>query len=447
MGSCCVTLEMLDFIVRAIVAFGLLSIPWLHAYLPVETVWGVVLLGTVCWGAALGRSASLSIRLRWGIVCLLVFVGLQACSLLNRGAVDPGDGFPDAGRLTVALSAWLPGTVAWLASVRWLAWWWGLTGLVAWWVSARDRGPRPPSLWLWGLFLGAVFSMTAGLAGKAGYILPGFSAHHGVFQPFPYRNHGVAYAVLGMCSGLALAVRLWPKQRVVAFVLAVASIAALGALPWSQSRFAFVPQLVIAAGLLFLVTRALLPQWQRALGRKRSKALFAVLAGVGLVTVWLAGDFTGRMRDTRRQFDLVLSGEYPDLRLPSAGAALEAGWSRFPWGWGGGSFPAILPLFAGDSFYAEIYQPETNNFGRLIPSPAAHNDWAEWWSEFGAIGLGLLFAGLMLLRTPCERASGTERTLLMLGAVVLLVFSCFDYPLHSPPVLFAGVAYWVGRRF
>jgi hypothetical protein len=436
------SLCMPDSVFRLVVAFALVFLPWAEAFAPEAGLWGLSLAAMAFWGIALVRIPRLSTRGVSVLTCLVGFLALQILSLLNRGSVDPGAGFPEDGQLMESMYAWLPGTVAFESSISWLIRWSLLTGMVAWWISC-PREKEEGNLWLGSLFLGTVFTVVAGLAGKAGLILPGFTDHHGIFQPFAYRNHAVAYASLGISAGLILAVKVRLRFRLLSLLLGLLSLGALVALPWSQSRFAFLPQLFLGSGLLFLGARMVMPAWRERFQRKRFLVLFGAVTALSLIAIWHMGDFTGRMRDTHRQINLLLAGEYPDLRLPAAGSALKAGWDRFPFGWGGGSYPEVLPLFAGSAFYAEVYQPETNNFGRLIPSPAAHNDWAEWWSEFGAIGLGLIFATLILMRNKAESGHTAERSFSLLGLLVLLVFSLFDYPLHSLPVLFAATVYWL----
>lgn len=439
---------MIDRILRAIVAVGLVGLPWLYPYAPILSAVSIAGVGILFWAVAARYLAVQRNAAFWGALLLLGFLGLQTLSLLNRGMIDPGEGYPGEARLVEPLFGWLPGTVVAEDSLWWICWWWGLLGVVVW-MRCRKSEIGDATLWLTAFFIGMVITVAAGLLGKGGSLLPGFTLHHGVFQPFGYRNHGVAYAVLGISAGGVMALRTWPSRRWLSIVFAVCCLGALVALPWSQSRFSIIPQIVFGSGLLVLAKQRFLSRRsnEHAVPRVLIAVLVAITA-VALFSVWEAGDLTGRMRDTERQIDLVLEGQYPDLRIPAAESALKAGWNRFPWGWGLGSFPAYLPLFAGPAFYAEVYQPETNHFGRLISSPAAHNDLAGWWAEMGAIGISLLFSGLLLLKKSVPGPSGKGRGSLFysLGVVVLLTFILFDYPMHYPPVTFAGFVF-VALRF
>jgi hypothetical protein len=441
--------NLFDRLLRLLVPGTGVLLPWGYAYAPDVCALWVLGLGVAAVGVGWTQRASLGPVGRWGVLAAAAFLGLQGLSLLNPGEVHPGTGHPGSATLGEALMAWLPGTVAPGESLRWWAWWAGTLGVMGWLaVSPLRRADVERGLAVF--WIGACLTIGAGLLGKAGYLLPGFTDHHGVWQPFAYRNHGVAYAVLGLGAGGTLAVLRWKRSRWQGVTLACLVIVLAAMLPLSQSRFAFVPQLFFAAALISGLVRGFGAGSARWLARPVVRWGLVAATGVGLATLWVTLGLTGRMNDTYRQLRLVAEGNYPDLRLPAAGTAAEAGWARLPWGWGAGAYPEVLPLFAGAAFYSEAYQPETKNFGKLIPTVAAHNDLLEWWMEFGALGLALLAVALWGLRPRhrlCVLPGWASPDPLRFALAAGGFFVLFDYPLHYPPTFWAfGVLAWLAWR-
>lgn len=437
---------MADRLLASGLAVLLIALPWLSAFAP--RVLLVLLAGTGLIGWILGIRQVMAQRSRLGILagaCWLLFILIQAVALLFTVEIDAGDRRPGSAVLTGQLPAWLPGTVAASAHRDWLLCFCGALGIGFWLMfsDARDAIRRQvlPAFWL-----SALIVLVAGLVGRMGWLLPGMPEHHSVFQPFEYRNHGAMFIFLGLCIGAAQALRIWPRRRILAVMVGLVSFGAALALPFSGSRIGLLALLVFSGAILLwsvgqrmgIRRRTGRHGWIATLGL--ASALVISLAVVGISALAL----TGRLQVTRMQLEAIAQERYPDLRIPAAMAAWEAAMDRPVWGWGAGSFTEYLPLFAGDAFYELRYQPETRNFGQLIPAEAAHNDLIEWLSEFGLIGLGLLVLPWFALWTQARKGSRRcpASTLVLIGGGVFLAASLYDYPLHHPAGLVALFVYW-----
>ncbi len=442
--------EMMDRLLAGLLGVIIVGLPWVSfygvAYFPVAAGG----LGALYWIRAwigICQRGSVSSMIAGG--CWVAFLLVQAAALLHVGGIDPGDRTPGSATIVEALVPYLPGTVSpdlQRAAIGVFAL---ALGACAWLVDAPVGSAE--RRWMAGcFFVAALVAVTAGVLGKEGYLLPGFGGHHAVFQPFEYRNHSVLFSLLGLSCSLAVALSI---GRMLGGCVIVIAMAAAFCLPLSGSRLAVVTQVafVTLLGAGIVLRRDVF----RRVYAGRSRVLILALAGIGLLVVggvssWALAS-TGRMKDTTAQLEALSQGEFPDLRIPAAMAAWKAAEDRPLWGWGAGSFPEYLPIYAGDSFYARRHQPETKNFGKLIPTPAAHNDLVEWLSEFGAIGLSLLLAPLFIHRFRSRggtRSGSAESGFMRVGIAVFLGAALYDYPLHHPAVLIAFFVLWgVERSF
>ena len=207
------------------------------------------------------------------------------------------------------------------------------------------------------------------------------------------------------------------------FSLVALALLMLASLPLTGSRAAF---LLAVLGLV-AVPLLLLRGGRRSSGRSTPRtwiirgllgalALGAVIAAIG----WL-------------RFDLA-----EEVRGSVAIATARMGVDHAPWGAGVGSF---VPWFE-QAAPAALVQSEYFNH--------AHNEYAQWWLESGALGLLSLLAvaGLLIACFPRRSLALPDRGVAVaawLGCVLVLLHSLVDYPLRTPALmtvtaLLAGIA-------
>jgi hypothetical protein len=106
-------------------------------------------------------------------------------------------------------------------------------------------------------------------------------------------------------------------------------------------------------------------------------------------------------------------------------------------GHGFNSYPSINPLFQSN------YVRDARSVGLeaahnpYIPLVAhAHNDWIEWWCEWGLLGMLILFIPLLVVAISVLLGNfSLNSKLLMAGVVMILLYSFIDFPTRTPACL------------
>jgi O-antigen ligase len=249
---------------------------------------------------------------------------------------------------------------------------------------------------------------------------------------FFYKNHNGAYlaALTALVVGLAASAGrtrarwLWGA---VAFVLWVAT-AAVG----SRIATAFATAWGVVYFLWYWRSRG---QYQPP---GRLLAVVAVAAGlaVALLVVTGSGRRLERFGEAGASPADFLQGGSFRMLLRQVGITMW--WDHPVTGWGGGSFLYLFGSYQQriPAVAAHMYanQPTLNH----LFIPYADSDWVEFLVEYGALGVGLMVAGLILrLRAWMRWRSWTNglSLFLMLGSLGLVLHAYNDSILRNPALL------------
>jgi len=267
----------------------------------------------------------------------------------------------------------------------------------------------------------------------------GFLEWHGVhtfFASFSYHNNWAAYALIGICIGLALIYNEVQKGKkifgrsssgllylVVIFFMAV-SIPSLG----SRSGTALL--LIICSGLLFnwIVLRKNI-----SLGGRLFRVLAAcALISVAVISVYSVGEkfVQGSISKSLSEIERVEAGGTGNLRFLIWEETIRLGMIK-PWlGWGWGSFKRIfihktrLPL-------------DLTSIQARGRSSHSYNDWLQHWFELGVIGFLLFLSvpvGFFYYAVKNGKRSYFSNWLYV-GCLLTLVYALVDLPFGCPAVL------------
>ncbi len=205
--------------------------------------------------------------------------------------------------------------------------------------------------------------------------------------PFVNRNH---YAVFCELS-LPLLVYAWRRTETRYYLVAAAVMVAAALAGGSRTGAA-----------LLLVEVVVLARWKHVLVSVPAAAvaasLFVLLAGGARITEPLKGDH----------------------RLEIWASSVQMIAAKPAMGWGAGEFTRIYPA------YAKFDSGEFVN--------AAHSDWLEWGSEFGAPAAMLVLAGL------CWWLRKTIHFTPSWGILVGALHATVDFPFHLPGLLVFAAA-------
>jgi len=316
---------------------------------------------------------------------------------------------------------------AWALGLPWLA---CFLGVLAW---ARDTATQRQLLRL--IVMLAVASMMLGALQMG---IPRDSALHpfpewaplflGVFAHFNHQGTSVAVGLL-----LALALWLGELQRPSAAqgrgrlfrssALGVAALFLLAALPLTTSRAA-VTLAVVGVPLVLVAMRAFAPAGgsHRWLPRAAVAAAVCVAAfGVVATVTWLQVDATQELRAPMRVASAVLAREHAPLGIGIGG---------------------FVPAFAAAAPDALLLENYINH---------AHNEYLQWWAEFGWVGLlvAIVAVGLMgaaviaAIRNLKDSPGGRDLLVGCCAALgMILAHSVVEYPLRTTSLaaVFAAMA-------
>jgi len=328
--------------------------------------------------------------------------------------------------------AWLPSVVAKSVSLPMIL---QLSGsiVLAWSLLAVGRTRRTARALLIGLVVNAFILSLVGAYFKvtgAENILNFFkSVNASFFASFTYHNHWVAFAGfhLFLASGLLSYYRDYFRERggglnIVGFL-------------WVCCFFLFLSLFLVESRSGLLVALLYLAFVLANVLRKRVKQLKAgpwvvIPAGVSLLAIGIVS------------FQIVLP------QLTHTTERIEASWYQF-WdeeqevdnfrfnvgpkitsdlieekpifGWGWGSYPFAMSIYAGD--YLDNYMAQF-----------AHNDWLQFISELGIVGL-LLFVFPIIHMSAYFRSADALARFSRWGTIVLLFLAFFEGPMTNPVVL------------
>ena len=245
---------------------------------------------------------------------------------------------------------------------------------------------------------------------------------------FVNRNHFAGYMELCLSAGLGLLVgnltgksaHTWRQflRNSVAWIFSIrmqlrlALVVMVIALILSRSRMgnsAFFISMLVTGGIALL------------LSKRAPRSMMVLIASLVVIDIALVGAYFG----VEKVVDRLEQTQMKDERRESTQAL--AIWQDYPvFGSGLGSFRVVFPKYRG----ADLGEPYTH----------AHNDYVEFASETGAVGLGLL--GLLVLMSfgAALRAQFARHNPLMrgfsfgaiMGIISLMIHSSVDFNLQIP---------------
>ena len=274
---------------------------------------------------------------------------------------------------------------------------------------------------------------------------PGAVAH----GSFVNRNHFAGYLVMCLSTGLGVLIgsltgdvsRSWKQffRNIIAWVLSpkmrlrLALAVMVIALVLSRSRMgntAFFVSMLVTGGIGLL------------LSKRAPRSMVILIATLVVIDIFIVGAYFGVERVVERIEQTQLENERPEAVL-----ALAV-WKDYPvFGSGLGSFRVVFPRYRGPDL-SEFYTH-------------AHNDYVEFASETGIVGISLL--GLLVLmsfiaalRAQYVRGEPLLRGISfgsMMGIIALMIHSAVDFNLQIPAnaltfmlvLAFAWISLYHGR--
>lgn len=268
-----------------------------------------------------------------------------------------------------------------------------------------------------------------------------FSPNPFFFATFVYKNHWAAFCLLAICASLGLFFHGFARRQHAAratrnsplpFFVAAPILLAL-TIPLAGSRS--------GTGLLFLIFVAviakvggqLLRRADMSSQRKRIAAALLTAAFAGVVGYGYAlaeTSIQGGLRTTEQQVQAYLEFDQLEDRFYISRDTWNMAAAKPAYGWGLGSFPLVIPAYQGDEFR----DPETGEISRYFVD--AHNDWLQFLSEIGWLGLILLLAPpfLIFCRYFARGAANAFSRWLLFGCGLVLTYAIFDFPFQNPAV-------------
>ena len=259
---------------------------------------------------------------------------------------------------------------------------------------------------------------------------------------FAYRNQGAAFLILVLLiSGLLYFFYLRPniiksKCSGLHFLIFTIILIISASIWLSLSRSG-----IILGGLLFLLFLILVASSNLAWSKKRFLRTMVKL----FLILFLGGIFIfkttnwNEVKNRANNLEYTIKNIESYDRYLSSKATWEMAKDRLIFGWGGGSFRYIFPIYQIEyeqlwSFYDHRNQP----YGRKIYN-YAHNDWIQFLAEYGIFGV-LLISGLIL----CLLANLSYIPKVSLIAGVFMVVGITAIFLHNlVDFIFSSPSYWI----
>lgn len=250
------------------------------------------------------------------------------------------------------------------------------------------------------------------------------------FATFVYKNHWVAFALLGMVLAIGFFWHEWEKGG-------LARLTRGSPLGWYLLAFLVIgltlPMPHSRTGAILLTVVLLVFVWKavRLPGTKAEKRFhryavsgLLVLSGLLATGVWVFSE--DRLREgmdrSERQWERFQESGQWESRGYLFRDTAEMARTRPLWGWGAGNFRVVFPAFKSEQVRGQAID--------------AHTDWMQFWSELGLVGvllllIPLLFRARILWRDPlCSRRSRW----ILFGAGLLLLMAMGEFPLQNPAV-------------
>lgn len=262
------------------------------------------------------------------------------------------------------------------------------------------------------------------------------------FSTFTYKNHWSAFAILSLFYGAALMlneIRIWGSNilRSNMFILIIICFSIIiFSVFYSGSRSGVLFLLFSVFIITFLIFKNFYQfNWKPI-------ALFlviptALLGSFFLISLQSKNPTAAEMVNISKiQINDISNGKFP-LRWYLWNDSVKVGREKPFFGHGFNSYPSINPLHQSE------YVRHARNIGLAaahnpyIPLVAhAHNDWLEWWCEWGLLGLVILFIPILAIISSILVGKFSLNSKLYMSAVtIIFLYSCVDFPTRTPACL------------
>jgi hypothetical protein len=275
----------------------------------------------------------------------------------------------------------------------------------------------------------------------------GFEKIYGVFEAFPnfvgsipYKNHGAAAINLGMVLMMTLyflhlkALRMELNHSGPHLVVLLAIVFCYGLLWTTQSRGGV---LIGSALLIIFLLFTFIPSL-----RDGSTLSHKVILGMAMVFMGITGIlYTQQVPD--REATLERFGDLREeiqkidsnARALSTSISIDMFEDRWLWGWGAASWRYVFPYYQIN--YPEIKFVDEDQKEFAVWKDA-HNDWAQYLSELGIVGILFLvafFTWPLLESILVIRAIHLSQVILNLGLISILLHAIIDLLLQNQMIL------------
>ena len=262
------------------------------------------------------------------------------------------------------------------------------------------------------------------------------------FSTFTYKNHWSAFAILSLFYGSCIIYEeicnwgnnILRSNRFI-FVLLCCFIV-IASIIYSGSRSGVIILLLSVLLITFLFFRY---YFQFNFIKMFAFIILPVsLIGLCFFIFLKSNNSTAKemLNISKIQLNEISNGKLP-LRWYLWMDALNVGSQKPSFGHGFNSYPSINPLFQSN------YVRDARSVGLeaahnpYIPLVAhAHNDWIEWWCEWGLLGMLVIFIPMLTIVVAALVGNFNLNTkLLMAGVTMILLYSFFDFPTRTPACL------------
>lgn len=423
------------------------TVPYLMAPLP----W-IALLALVAWIVIRGRAVDgmRMMPLRDPLLYIgILFLALLGTQWWNAGRALILDADSASWVYTTPRVPWLPSAIN-AGDAREMFSWFCPAFVAVWLTRWGLRRRRAVMALFWVLAGNAGLLAVAGLyfaATDSGKILGLHAARAHFFASFGYANHAGAYflIMLTLATGLFLeGGRVRGHYASAPGMVAVGiALLCLTAIHLSLSRACMLLSWVFCVFLFCHLYRRVLTRVSPA---KRFHVLLILAALVGLSFFLVSGLGRGAVRS-----------ELETLRLPRVVNSLTRGrwfqvetalhiWKDYPlFGVGGWGYRYMTSLYLPHEDWARI----THDGEDQTISANVHNDTAQFLAEFGAVGFGLLLAGVLCMALPLARKADWSRPVVLLPAAglgLVVLHSFIDLPFRSPAILYTWLVLLAGSE-
>jgi O-antigen ligase len=262
------------------------------------------------------------------------------------------------------------------------------------------------------------------------------------FSTFTYKNHWSAFAILSLFYASCIIyeeICNWGNNilRSNKFILVILFCSIIiASIIYSGSRSG----LIILLVSVFLITFLFLRYYFQFKFVKIFAFIILPVSLIGLCCFIFLKSNNSTAKEmlniSKMQIDDISNGKLP-LRWYLWIDALKVGGQKPCYGHGFNSYPSINPLFQSE------YVRDARSVGLAaahnpyIPLVAhAHNDWIEWWCEWGLLGMLVIFIPILIIAVAALVGNFNLNTkLLMAGVMMILLYSFFDFPTRTPACL------------